>query len=918
MISSTLDYTPTDWSRWDSFDLNQYSYIKRQTHGLQSTPLTATGATSNPQVIYFSMFKNEAITSFYETGLLAFKYLQTAPGSFDDYPYQYQKTGNFPVQSIVNKMNYTLSQAYNTYRTTRKAPIRYVAKNTLASKGAFPTNVSVMLDDQTATQFDTVAVDFRAMDSTQPIIVWLSDFLTQHLADQCIDPNLVVNRANPNDWRGATWNPYGVWKNHVTGLYDQDGHWWQAGDIGYLYGHYLHLLSTPLIRQIRVSALASIGALWTIYQNDSRGSNDTNMANYSLLESQWMLRLDGWVMNNYILQRSQDELTKRGVWGHVSEDLMYECTSATEVASRLANHGFGHWSLSEVNAQVATFVSQLYTRMTTQGLTEFLSVYSLYHQNTLSAWLLHCPATQAVYDQCSAMWKLIQRQMVVNFHPASGSFPGASGRSHDLFSGFHNSHDTIDQPLYLAHVLKARAKPATTLRVVTGNTPIIANLALPGTSYYFDPKYPELTQTYRRNAYTYSQLAGEGVLPFQWATEFVANATTHINEDRFSLVSGQERYNFLSPQLAMGHSGENSYMLGGGIFLACRISGEKAPPVAGPFSQTTGLQSPASSYIRLMTETIGNPFLRPSALGMAGNDVQRLARSVVTQYQGFMLVTHMFAPTGSTTVAEMTSAPWNSNLILPLAVDSLTMVNGVTLSTKIGTDIVLPLTEMCFSIRHGNAVIVVRLVSADYLDTPVARWQVTADSYSSGCGTVVLQHRQKNSSTVIKPVKVVWLFGGGKFTSQTELMSLQQLIYSASVKQEYGVPSGIWDETNQPHLNYPDGSKDAPIGEVGARRWITTAQIGNLKLGVDRVDAYLPWGNSPVYGMPRKGPINVAPYYLKSSVRTVNGVEVLKWGESASRSLALETGELFEPHRGQGNVVVGGDGSGAKEGWTYE
>jgi hypothetical protein len=905
MTTPVLDFTSRDWARWDTFDLNRYTYVQRSSHGLQDTPLTVQGATSSYPGTYFHMFRQEAINSFYGYGLQAFKWLQTAPGSVDDYLNNLKQTGAFAVQDIVNKVSFTLSQEYIKYRVTTMGNIRYTLKNQMLLAGPLPANATVLLDDASAQAFNKLQPDFRTIPAFQPIITWLTQLLTLHLDNQCMDPLFTVNRDDANDWRGATWRPYGTWKDHTTGKYDQAVLWWDSQDISFVYAHYIHLLDTALIRRIRRSAHAVLGAMWKIYQLDTMLKGTGNVADYQAIESQWMLRVGGWVGNGYVLQRSEDELRLRGVWGQAQADTLYEDSSATAIAFRVQNREFGQWSQAELLTQTDIFVGQVYQRFTTMGRTEFMGEYTLFHMNALSDWLLHCPASQRCYDMCSSMWLRIQWDQIVNFHPSSGSFPGPSNRSYDLFSGCHTSYDNLDQQLYYKHVFANASKPNSLIRVLTGKQEIRATLACDGKAFYLNPQYSELRQYYHRNMYAMAQLSGEGYLPYQLLADM---SPSHINEQRYSLVPGQERYNFLTPYYAVGHSGEDTYLVATASFMVARISGSKAPPPAGPFVNAYGGLSPCSSYIKLMSETTGNPFIRPGGdpLGPAGDGIGKIVRSVVSQYQGFMLVTHLFSPTTSTTADEMTTAPWSSNLILPLAVDGLFLSDGTQLPMTSGTNLAIPDTQRTFTIRHGSGAIVVRLVSTDQSDISSVTWQVSPDSISCGAGRIVVNHRKQDSSTPVKPFKVVWLLGSGKFTSASELTALQALIQNAPVQQSLTTVSGVWDESNQPYLSYPAGSPAAPVNEVGGRRWTVSATVGNLRLGVDRTDVYLPWNNSPVYAQPGKGPLNIAPYYAKNVRRTVNDQDILQWGtgQDPYRTAIVQESDVFAPHCADGAKQV--------------
>jgi len=894
LIAPVLNYTARDWERWDTFDLNRYSYIKRQSHGLQNTPLVPPTTYDEE---YFTMFKHEYLTNFYGLERQYYLWLQKTPGSVDDHLFNLRKSGEFQLTQIVNKISQELNQHYNTYRITRTKTLRNDLKLKMIATGSLPSNATVLLDNQAAAAFDSESIDFRTLPSMAPTIKWLSELLNLHLDGQCMDPSFTVNSGSVNS---KPWKPYGTWRER-TGVYNQNLHWWITADFGFLYGRYIHLLDNELIRRIRASARAVLGGLWTIKQ--IRGGEET-IAAYQNIESQWMLRIGGWVNYTYVMRRAEDELRQRGVWGQALADKMYEDETPTAVNFRSANREAGQWSLAEAIAEAEKQVGQLTSRIAKIGVTEFIGAYSLYHSNGLADWLLHCPS-QKIYDECLVTWRRLQWDLAANYHPGSASFPAPSTRSYELFSGLDNFHDTYDQYLWLKHIFPQGRKPNTRLRVLTSDEKITANLEINRTSLdLLPPNYRERARSIHRNFYAAAQLAGEGILPHKMLEQVILSAPAHVVEQLFSLTSGQERYNFIAPTYTMGHSGESMYNIATSNTLTARISGGRKPvPVPGYKLRAIDEEIPAVSYVRFIGDVNGTPFARPNG-SPAGNGMGRAMRSVVAQYQGFLLATHLLAPMSSDSAEVLQSAAWNSNLVLPLGVELLTAGNAI-LPMTVGSKVELTNDQLTFVVRHGNTAIVIRLVSSDRTASSTVFWQVTPESIACGCGHVVFQHRGTNSGDLVKPFKVVWLMGSGTFDSPTELEALKKLIQDAPVQQTLDA-SGVWDETNQPPASYPVGSPAAPIGEVGARRWSVNATIAGLNLGVSRTDVYLPWGNSPVYAAPVKGPLYAPPYYSRNVSRTVQNREILQWrvDEDPFRLLPIQEAKIFAPHRVNGEKQV--------------
>jgi hypothetical protein len=898
LIAPVLDYTARDWSRWDTFDLSRYSYVNRQSHGLQKTPLEP--PTTYDQT-YFLMFRQEYLTNFYGLERQYYLWLQKTPGSVDDYVYNLRKSGDFPIGQIANKVSQELNEHYNTYRIARMKQLRYDAKLKLVSVGPLPTNATVLLDNQAAAAFDKEEIDFRKLPAKAPTIAFLTELLNLHLDKQCMNPDLVVTQGG-KDGNGKPWKPYGTWQEK-SGVYDQNLHWWIVRDISYLYGHYLHLLDDALIRRIRDSARAALSALWA-FQQYTDGYTVELMAEYQNLESQWSLRISGWVGYAYVMKQSEEELRRRGVWGQVVSDKLYEDTTPEAISARAANRAVGQWSLGEITAEAERHVLLFTKRIAKMGLTEFISAYTLYHFDSLAGWLLHAPS-QVIYNESLSTWLRLQGDLAANYHAGSASFPSPSLRSYELFSGLDNVHDRYDQYLYLKHVYPQARKPGTVLRVLTSEEKVVANLEINRTSVVLlPPNYRERARSFARNFYAAAQLSGEGILPHKMYESIILSAPSHVVEARFSLVSGQERYNFITPNYTMGHSGESLWNQATTNSLVARISGGRTPiPLPGYVVRGMEGNVSATSYIRLMGETNGTPFARPNG-SPAGNNLAHNMRPVVTQYQGFLLATHLFAPTREDSQEVLQSAPWNSNLVLPLGVEMLT-AGSTVLPMTVGSRVELAANQLLFTVRHGNSVIVIRLVSADRTASSAVFWQVTPESLACGCGHVVIQHRARNAGNALKSFKVVWLMGSGTFSSHVELETLKQLIQDAPVQQTIDT-TGVWDESNQPANDYPVGSTAAPINEVGARRWTVNASIGALNLGVERTDVYLPWNNSPMYSLPYKGPLHAQPYFTRNVARTVQNREILQWqnGEDPYRFLPVQDDKIFAPHRIDGAKTV--------------
>jgi len=891
-----FNFTTRDWQRWDGFDYTSVP-VQRASHGYQAL----TGKLTNPLTFseeWYLMFRDELIRNFLAYERQAFLWLRVEEGSVDDYLSTVRKTGALPVQEVLRKVSFTLGQSYQSFKEKKWNDLRYQLKVKLSPAELLASTISITLDRKTNELFDQSPVNFRTLNPD--IVKWLEDLFTTHLSYQVLDSSITLPRSNPNDYRGKEWRPYGHWYDKANNLYNPDLLQWQVADYAYLYGHYLHLLSDRLIRGIRRSARAVLGALYQQYLDLTTLMKDPNLANFSTLESQWLLSISGFIGYTFVLQRSQQELTERGVWGAYPEDQFYE--DPLYSTQRQEKRVLGQWSLAEATTHAELLAQQFADRVQQKGFVEYLGAYSRYHIDYMVEWLLH-PPSQKVYDLALAVWKETQWDLVLHFHPASASFSGTSGRTYDQYSGFHNYYDRYDHILYYKHLFVPKEKVL--LQSITGGIELRATLNLEQQQevFYLNPSYTETEHSLPRLLYHLAQLGGEGFLPDQYLEHYTLNVPSRINQLRFTEVKGQERYSFLTPDYVVAHSGENYYALPYENTIVCRLAGGKGP-VNNLTMRDITYASPASSYLSFILTNKDNPFARPNGepYGPAGNNLGRLMRTAITQYQGQMLITELIAPTGNSTSEELVSAPWITQVILPLSGDSLE-VNGLPLPIT-PSSLSLEFTEgLIVSARQGTAGVVLRLLYYEELqgDPLTVKWVVDSDSLSCGCGRLSLIHRSAQSSTKITPLRMAWLLSAGSCPDDASFRGLVQRSKEALYSKEE-TTSGVWDPQNQPHDRYPDNNPSAPTGEVGSLRWISKVVLKGLTLTVDRTDVYLPWNNSPVYRTPYYAPLYALPYYLKNLSRQVNGEEIMVWDKAeAYRSSLL--GEVFAPHLDKGAVL---------------
>jgi hypothetical protein len=196
-----------------------------------------------------------------------------------------------------------------------------------------------------------------------------------------------------------------------------------------------------------------------------------------------------------------------------------------------------------------------------------------------------------------------------------------------------------------------------------------------------------------RMQFTFWQAANHFYAPLDMMKNIAQKMPYRQIEQRATSVVGQERFNFIAPYMHMGFSGEAAYNEANAVWIAARLSGQVA--AGKPTALDVGGDTFVTPLIRIMAEMSDTPFHRDWSLGVAGNNMPRISRQVVSQFQGFMLSSHFLSGQQGFGDAEA-AAPWNTNLILPLAVDAL-YADGVRLPVTSGTN--MSVAKQCSSFQ---------------------------------------------------------------------------------------------------------------------------------------------------------------------------------------------------------------------------
>jgi hypothetical protein len=914
-----LDYTRRDWSRWDSFDLELHSLVKRRGTDAAATLPDHTDArpSQSPAESYLALLRAQTIEDSYslqgDSCYRRFRCLQPAAGSCDDYIAHVTRDHNLMVEQVLCKMSFALNQEYNHWRDVQRQKARQEIFGAAQAAGLNARIDAAAADAQVDMLVDSTPFDFRTHPPCQPIIAWFHTLLDAHLRQQCLDPASETQRGKP-------WGPFknfGLFSEKDGTSYVQEALYWRQPGIGFLYGHYIQLLNDDMLRRIRTSTYASLAAQYALHMLNGTGSNHH-------LESQWLLRIAGFVQSAFILVRSEQELKKRGTW--TERDGVAQTDQTT-----------GRWTNNDLIAFTESIAEDFNGRMRKYGQTEYLSSYVGYVQDLLHAAILHSPS-QSLYDHFTSSLDRIVWDLTANLLPGCGMFPGPSARSYDLFAGAHNTQDRLDYRITFKHAFAPYCQRESVQCKTLSNSvclkkelrmvPLLQKVCAAPPPVLLPPSGSSDVNLQR----TLSQhviLAGAEPTAFPYIRELQLRSPIRWVEQRFSPILGQERCNFFSSQIQMGFSGEDAQSTSTSVNACARLAG--APVPNAPRAIVNHGDTECTSMFRLYpqisdlsTPGLDQPFWRDSPKDVAGKDRLTFSRQIATQYQGWMLTTSLLAVNRDMRGDEGKGS-WNTNLVLPVNVEEV-WADETRLSVTPGTYVKLP-PQTIFTVRHGPAAIAVRLVvftkdegvqdaqrieachpGKPGLQPCSVTWQVDDMSVQAGCGRIVVHHRDAHSNQPMKSYRCAWLWGSGVVTSQPELFALGGVLRSAHVSSN--IQSDKWEETNQPADHYPSSLPQDCTQEVGSSTWDLSVHIasGALKLGVKRTDVYKPWQHDPIYRTPISGSLHKPPFFFRDIHRTVNDVEILRWNDAQEedpyRFTRYEPTELFEPHRQGGSVRV--------------
>jgi hypothetical protein len=700
---SKQGYTARDFERWDSYDYaaliaelgpgvtfpqtNQLNamftaLVEGLTPGSEPTPGSYAGTSTSWRNEWTRAMGGPLSTAlcgmFYPSLYARLREWNSPTSSFAimDQLYEPRETYHFWPHDVHLNMSLAVNQYYNLYRQSAKSALR---AGFASSK---PKATAAQLNTLTNDAFDAQPIDFlNDVPGVSGAVEWLCAYIQRHLSFQMLDP------AHP---------AFGTWTLANPDLAASDpkqwnlnDFWWQAGDIGHLYSHWLHLLPDETIRALRGMAGPALTAMDRI--NTRIGHFDQTST------AQWIIRTTGYNALAFVLRRGENLLRARNAW-----------LPSDEVAS--TDRAAGLWTTADAVAFAEDRAAFLSARLRKIGLSEYLGAHQGLSMQYLEQGMMHA-SSGGVLEAYNQVYQLLWADLALNYHPGSNSFSGPSSRSYDLVTGTHNVADRRDLPMYVEWAERAYCVQGVPLYDGTGSGQIVST-SMPSSlchtnSLTVQPRSGSLVTIVERDHASFWHAAGHLYAPLDLLRNLAQLVPLRTLEQRLSAVSGHERSNFIAPYLQMGFSGEREVHASSGVFACARLAGAAAKntPTAVDVNGPTFV----TPFVRLMTEMSDTPFFRTWALAIAGASQQVLARQVAVQHQAFMLVTQYLSASKQTSAAQLTG-PWNTDLILPLSADEI-WCDDVRLPITAGSYTIPP--NAIITVRHLSASVAIRLVRGE-------------------------------------------------------------------------------------------------------------------------------------------------------------------------------------------------------------
>jgi len=836
-----------------------------------------------------------------------------------DWIVELKKSKRLDMTGALLNVSFALNENYNNLRKSKRAAIRTRILNELKSQNVNPSSRASSIEAQIESEFDAYSIRNwlgSDMPRNQATIDWLERLLQAYIDQQCLKPGTMVMEGSRQI------DAFGLFEGLDGPGYRQSLLFFYAHDWAYIAGRWIKLLRTPVIRRVRQSIYASLAASYASYLY--RINSEDRLSN------QWIMRVASITTSVYVVLRSEAVLKARGDWQ----------SSDNPAGSGSTNWGQGKITNADMISLSESYLENYVNRMQRWGLTESLSTYYGLTFDILTQ-AMHFAPTQRCYELYERVWKMLNYDTYNNFLPAAASASGPSGRHYDVTTGLHGKQDYWDTPLYTCLLFppNCAVKEIKERYDGNGNVETVVNLCTShaanfapmtvGPSDFSAPRFPHAAL----------QAAGLHYIPFDAMFNFTVGKQARIAFALTTNQRGQERYNFFSPlgaTLSIGWNGEEVYGTGTANVWVARLGGV---PVPGSSRAVIKKNAPTQvhAYLRQMVDNEDEPFFRDGPYGVVSHEIPQLARRITAQHQGFALTTSLVGGRADDK-GQYDSAPWSTDLVLPVTIESL-WADNTRLPVTAGTVIALP-TNTIITARHKGSSFAIRILRAEVssnikeaskisvlsssassstagaysprkgMQEYTLTWQVDSASLLAGCGRVTIHHKHKGDSKM-RPWRVATLWGSGVTNTDAEMFSLQRTIRHAVIKESLREEGG-WDATDQPSFGKPKRSWDGK-STLGQVVWSLEAQVGpegtdkgGINLKVVRTDVYQPNTNDNAYKH-KTAPLHAAPYYFAAGfdrlaqgvddfARFFPGMEKDSFQGPSMRSQALGWDAILAPH----------------------
>jgi hypothetical protein len=694
---------------------------------------------------------------------------------------------------------------------------------------------SKVMDSIKKGTFSMDQVPWKTLPNVTDVLQWYYTYLDILYARQCVDLN---KTQTDNSQYPTTFNLYGTMQFNAASPLSTRDPMWSAINFALMHVHYTHLMDKDRLLLGRTRIMACYTALRIAINTFMPDENGIQTS-----VSQYLNTVVGSVLCASFLVQSNKYLTQMNV-----------------PIPPLAGSDWtqGQWTEAEAVSYAEYMCMNTFKMVVQVGAMEYCAAYVHYQLMVLTHGLMYACSAKSYYA-LEKTYQFIWTDCMANYQAAAGSLTSALSRCYNLYDNQHQLFDSYYLPLYVNSLLRPNKQDVKGKVVTDATIPIVK---------YTDQTAP--ATNFHRNDLAMRQLGGYGWLPEQVIQQIQYKMPSRVWVTKHGKCRSQYRYTHHTPDYAMGHAGLSNYDLAIRVQVVARFS----PSLTGPTSTVT------NPIFRTMLEATDGPFVGD----VPGNNVQSFDRLLCVQSKNIMLLTSM-------AYTDDASTCLNSNVFVPLNVDSIVWINGTT-STNLSFGASPAIIQSSLSAGSDNMLVVKRdsktfvgrlllfesdisaasaVSNAPYAigsgQQPYAlMWQVAADERNNGVGRLIVHHRHSKSGGVNKAYKTIWLWSMWSNAQNVNASGALSLMKTAAI--------------NVAAPTYQNWDLKTPLGSV---TWGVSATVysctgvkgSETTLSLQRTDTFQPDGNDRIcYDALDEG-ANVPPISTRYTA-IANGVEVSK------------------------------------------